>query len=129
MKFVDLAITKEITSNQEQVNKNLQLYVALWKKVNHGHEFIRTPLPSTSHNTIDYTLETFISEELRFALTTIQTLHKCFSFLNKMAKGQIFGDEKYTKISEELLSFKVQLNIFQIKKNTKKYYFRHLHPG
>lgn len=90
--------------DQELFQKRLAPFMTLWKKINHGYDFIRmTNPPSEVKNSA---VEMFIHEEFTNALKLLQTIHKCFATLNKVCKGLVTAEEEDLNIGYSLLNYK-----------------------
>ncbi|XP_060532310.1 cytoplasmic dynein 2 heavy chain 1 isoform X2 [Cylas formicarius] len=84
--------------------KNLQPLLNLWKKVNHGLDFIRMTIPERENSAS--ALETFLVEEVILAVELIQSIHKNFINLNNISKGFVEATDTDRMIALSLLNYK-----------------------
>lgn len=80
----------------------------LWKKINHGHDFVRITVPLTEIS--KSSIEIFLNEEFKHGILLLQTIHKHFSVLNKVCKGLIIPLEKDLAIGYSLLNYEVSIS-------------------
>ncbi|KAK4887690.1 hypothetical protein RN001_003961 [Aquatica leii] len=92
------------TFSQEELYKKITPFMVLWKKLNHGYDFIRastTPIPS-AHKSV---FTSFVSEEYYYAITLVKKIHKSFSVLNKILKSNSGADSKHLQLAHELMAY------------------------
>lgn len=78
----------------------------LWKKINHGHDFVRTAV--TVKDNSNSVTEIFLNEEFKYGVDLLQAIHKHFSVLNKVCKGIVIPSEKDLDVGHSLLNYQVQ---------------------
>ncbi|XP_050308267.1 LOW QUALITY PROTEIN: cytoplasmic dynein 2 heavy chain 1-like [Anthonomus grandis grandis] len=113
---------KQTTTFKDVNFKELHPVFSMWKKLNQGFDFIKLTL------TEDYQGESavgrFIFEEYTRGVTLIQTIHKCFTNLNKMSKGVAEAEESYVAIVRSILKSKTPkqwLNVWDGPKDSSQY--------
>lgn len=90
--------------DRDSFYKGLAPLMNLWKKLNHGQDFLKiTPTPAKSGSII----EMFITDEYFGALNLVQFIHKCFMSLNKVCKGVSVANEQDITIGNCLINFEV----------------------
>lgn len=80
----------------------------LWKKLNHGRDFVRATIPPVEIN--KSTMEIFLNEEFKCGVCLLQTIHKHFSTLNKICKGLVIPSENHLAIGYSLLNYEVSIS-------------------
>lgn len=91
--------------DKELWQKNLSPFLILWKKLNHGTDFIKMTIPDLSDEKSP--VSSFIFEEFRLGVTTIQKIHKNFMTINKIIKGNCAPEDDEFIIVYSLLSSQV----------------------
>ncbi|XP_030763708.1 cytoplasmic dynein 2 heavy chain 1 [Sitophilus oryzae] len=112
-----------ISPSQIKTNyKELSPILSLWRKLNHGQDYIRLSIPEQTP--YDSSIETYIAEEYCIGLRLIQTIHKSLTNLNKVAKGTVEPDENDVSIAESLIFLqtpRVWLDIWKGPKDPSSY--------
>lgn len=94
----------------------------LWKKLNHGHDFLKISPTAISTHAKGSVIEIFIVDEYNGALNLVQFLHKCFMNLNKICKGTIIPNEHDLTMGNSLINFEVSKIIHTLFLNLLKNY-------
>ncbi|XP_018579489.1 cytoplasmic dynein 2 heavy chain 1 [Anoplophora glabripennis] len=103
LKNLYLSINLSANNSQEYLQKGLIPFMNLWKKINHGHDFVRITVPSMDNS--NSAVEIFLNEEFKYGVLLIQTIHKQFSVLNKACKGIVLPSEKDLSVGHSLLNY------------------------
>lgn len=85
--------------------KNLTPFLILWKKLNHGLDFIKLTIPDLADEKSP--VRSFIFEEFRLGVTMIQKIHKNFMMINKIIKGNCPPEDDEFNIVNNLLTLQV----------------------
>lgn len=85
--------------------RNLTPFLLLWRKLNQGLDFVKMHVPDVSiHNS---PIQSFITNEFRDAIVLIQTIHKDFSMIHKIIKGQLVLQNDHYSVLDSLLKLEV----------------------
>lgn len=77
----------------------------LWRKLNQGLDFVKITVPEIS--TDNSPMKSFINNEFRDAIILLQTIHRDFTIIHKIIKGQTNYKEEDYNILKSLLKLQV----------------------
>lgn len=90
---------------RDEFHKKLMPYMTLWKKLNQGQDYVRIipPKPKTKSSSV----VTFLLEEYCNGILLVQSIHKCFTTIKKIIKGNIRLEDEDFQLSNDLICHRV----------------------
>ncbi|XP_044749353.1 cytoplasmic dynein 2 heavy chain 1 [Coccinella septempunctata] len=103
-----LKISKSINSkfDLDLWCKGLGPFLSLWKKLNQGHDFVKTQVSDSGSSDGASPIAMFLEEEFRFMIRLIQKIHKSFSGLNRICKKVSLPEDAAIETGNYLLNYK-----------------------
>lgn len=106
-----MELTKNTTThfNRKAWQKSLSPFMSLWKKLNHGFDFIKMEVPEVTLE--ESPISNFLSEEFKNSVHLIHTIHKNFAALNKVTKGSATPYDSDLLVGSSLTCYQVRIKL------------------